>query len=149
MSLDIPIIDFNDIVNLLIDERMKKEEENPNEKAKEDYEKLKDLIDKEKNTNNQISINQQLKEVDDKIEERKKNSKNKKSKETKTNESSNSKLKTWSSLNKESKEKIIDEYIKENKLTDETLKLKIMNGTISSRNIKYDKVNQKIISIKL
>lgn len=139
MSLINQSIDLNDIITSLINERMKKEEENPNEKAINDYNKLKELLDKEKITNEeQITHEQKLKEIQDKIEEKSKK-KNKTTKEVK---------KTWSKLSSTVKSRLIDEYFKKNNIKDKILKEQLLNKTINPRKIVYDKENEIIISIK-
>ena len=87
-------INFNQIINSLIDERMEKEKE---------FEK-------------------KLKELE---------------------------KKTWSKLTKEEKERILDNYIKEHNITNgDELKTKINKRKIRVKDIEYDRVNEKIISIK-
>lgn len=137
-------IDLNDIISSLIDERLNKSKDSLIEEEKEYYEKLNEIILNEKSNDNQLNHEQKLKEVQEKIENKKRKPKLSKlsSSEEKTVK------KTWSKLSDKNKELIIDEYIKENKITDKTLKHRILNKEINARNIIYDKENEKIIKIK-
>ena len=116
-------INFNQIVNSLIDERMEKEKDNI--KDSEYYEKLKNVIEDEKKAlvdNKQNEFEKKLKELE---------------------------KKTWSKLTKEEKERILDNYIKEHNITNgDELKTKINKRKIRVKDIEYDRVNEKIISIK-
>ena len=116
-------INFNQIVNSLIDERMEKEKDNIQDP--EYYEKLKNVIEDEKKAlvdNKQNEFEKKLKELE---------------------------KKTWSKLTKEEKERILDNYIKEHNITNgDELKAKINKRKIRVKDIEYDRVNEKIISIK-
>ncbi len=116
-------INFNQIVNSLIDERMEKEKDNIQDS--EYYEKLKNVIEDEKKAlvdNKQNEFEKKLKELE---------------------------KKTWSKLTKEEKERILDNYIKEHNITNgDELKAKISKRKIRVKDIEYDRVNEKIISIK-
>ena len=116
-------INFNQIINSLIDERMEKEKDNIQDP--EYYEKLKNVIEDEKKTlidNKQNEFEKKLKELE---------------------------KKTWSKLTKEEKERILDNYIKEHNITNgDELKTKINKRKIRVKDIEYDRVNEKIISIK-
>ncbi len=116
-------INFNQIVNSLIDERMEKEKDNIQDP--EYYEKLKNVIEDEKKAlidNKQNEFEKKLKELE---------------------------KKTWSKLTKEEKERILDNYIKEHNITNgDELKAKISKRKIRVKDIEYDRVNEKIISIK-
>ena len=116
-------INFNQIVNSLIDERMEKEKDNIQDS--EYYEKLKNVIEDEKKAlvdNKQNEFEKKLKELE---------------------------KKTWSKLSKEEKERILDNYIKEHNITNgDELKTKINKRKIRVKDIEYDRVNEKIISIK-
>lgn len=116
-------INFNQIVNSLIDERMEKEKDNIQDS--EYYEKLKNVIEDEKKAlvdNKQNEFEKKLKELE---------------------------KKTWSKLTKEEKERILDNYIKEHNITNgDQLKAKINKRKIRVKDIEYDRVNEKIISIK-
>ena len=116
-------INFNQIVNSLIDERMEKEKDNIQDS--EYYEKLKNVIEDEKKAlvdNKQNEFEKKLKELE---------------------------KKTWSKLTKEEKERILDNYIKEHNITNgDELKAKINKRKIRVKDIEYDRVNEKIISIK-
>lgn len=116
-------INFNQIVNSLIDERMEKEKDNIQDS--EYYEKLKNVIEDEKKAlidNKQNEFEKKLKELE---------------------------KKTWSKLTKEEKERILDNYIKEHNITNgDELKTKINKRKIRVKDIEYDRVNEKIISIK-
>ena len=116
-------INFNQIVNSLIDERMEKEKDNIQDP--EYYEKLKNVIEDEKKAlvdNKQNEFEKKLKELE---------------------------KKTWSKLTKEEKERILDNYIKEHNITNgDELKTKINKRKIRVKDIEYDRVNEKIISIK-
>ena len=116
-------INFNQIVNSLIDERMEKEKDNIQDP--EYYEKLKNVIEDEKKAlvdNKQNEFEKKLKELE---------------------------KKTWSKLTKEEKERILDNYIKEHNITNgDELKKKINKRKIRVKDIEYDRVNEKIISIK-
>lgn len=116
-------INFNQIINSLIDERMEKEKDNIQDS--EYYEKLKNVIEDEKKAlvdNKQNEFEKKLKELE---------------------------KKTWSKLTKEEKERILDNYIKEHNITNgDELKMKINKRKIRVKDIEYDRVNEKIISIK-
>ena len=116
-------INFNQIINSLIDERMEKEKDNIQDS--EYYEKLKNVIEDEKKAlvdNKQNEFEKKLKELE---------------------------KKTWSKLSKEEKERILDNYIKEHNITNgDELKTKINKRKIRVKDIEYDRVNEKIISIK-
>lgn len=116
-------INFNQIINSLIDERMEKEKDNVQDS--EYYEKLKNVIEDEKKAlvdNKQNEFEKKLKELE---------------------------KKTWSKLTKEEKERILDNYIKEHNITNgDELKTKINKRKIRVKDIEYDRVNEKIISIK-
>ena len=116
-------INFNQIINSLIDERMEKEKDNIQDS--EYYEKLKNVIEDEKKAlvdNKQNEFEKKLKELE---------------------------KKTWSKLTKEEKERILDNYIKEHNITNgDELKTKISKRKIRVKDIEYDRVNEKIISIK-
>ena len=116
-------INFNQIINSLIDERMEKEKDNIQDS--EYYEKLKNVIEDEKKAlidNKQNEFEKKLKELE---------------------------KKTWSKLTKEEKERILDNYIKEHNITNgDELKTKINKRKIRVKDIEYDRVNEKIISIK-
>ena len=116
-------INFNQIINYLIDERMEKEKDNIQDS--EYYEKLKNVIEDEKKAlvdNKQNEFEKKLKELE---------------------------KKTWSKLTKEEKERILDNYIKEHNITNgDELKAKISKRKIRVKDIEYDRVNEKIISIK-
>ena len=116
-------INFNQIVNSLIDERMEKEKDNIQDS--EYYEKLKNVIEDEKKAlvdNKQNEFEKKLKELE---------------------------KKTWSKLSKEEKERILDNYIKEHNITNgDELKTKINKRKIRVKDIEYDRVNERIISIK-
>ena len=116
-------INFNQIINSLIDERMEKEKDNIQDP--EYYEKLKNVIEDEKKTlvdNKQNEFEKKLKELE---------------------------KKTWSKLTKEEKERILDNYIKEHNITNgDELKTKINKRKIRVKDIEYDRVNERIISIK-
>lgn len=116
-------INFNQIVNSLIDERMEKEKDNIQDP--EYYEKLKNVIEDEKKAlvdNKQNEFEKKLKELE---------------------------KKTWSKLTKEEKERILDNYIKEHNITNgDELKTKINKRKIRVKDIEYDRVNERIISIK-
>lgn len=116
-------INFNQIVNSLIDERMEKEKDNIQDP--EYYEKLKNVIEDEKKAlidNKQNEFEKKLKELE---------------------------KKTWSKLTKEEKERILDNYIKEHNITNgDELKAKISKRKIRVKDIEYDRVNERIISIK-
>ena len=116
-------INFNQIVNSLIDERMEKEKDNIQDS--EYYEKLKNVIEDEKKAlvdNKQNEFEKKLKELE---------------------------KKTWSKLTKEEKERILNNYIKEHNITNgDDLKMKINKRKIRVKDIEYDRVNEKIISIK-
>ena len=115
-------INFNQIINSLIDERMEKEKDNIQDP--EYYEKLKNVIEDEKKAlvdNKQNEFEKKLKELE---------------------------KKTWSKLTKEEKERILDNYIKEHNITNgDELKTKINKRKIRVKDIEYDRVNEKIISI--
>ena len=115
-------INFNQIINSLIDERMEKEKDNIQDS--EYYEKLKNVIEDEKKAlvdNKQNEFEKKLKELE---------------------------KKTWSKLTKEEKERILDNYIKEHNITNgDELKTKINKRKIRVKDIEYDRVNEKIISI--
>ena len=116
-------INFNQIINSLIDERMEKEKDNIQDS--EYYEKLKNVIEDEKKA----------------LVDNKKNEFEKKLKELEK--------KTWSKLTKEEKERILDNYIKEHNITNgDELKTKINKRKIRVKDIEYDRVNERIISIK-
>lgn len=116
-------INFNQIVNSLIDERMEKEKDNIQDP--EYYEKLKNVIEDEK----KASIDNKQNEFEKKLKELEK--------------------KTWSKLTKEEKERILDNYIKEHNITNgDELKMKINKRKIRVKDIEYDRVNERIISIK-
>lgn len=116
-------INFNQIVNSLIDERMEKEKDNIQDP--EYYEKLKNVIEDEK----KASIDNKQNEFEKKLKELEK--------------------KTWSKLTKEEKERILDNYIKEHNITNgDDLKMKINKRKIRVKDIEYDRVNERIISIK-
>lgn len=116
-------INFNQIINSLIDERMEKEKDNIQDS--EYYEKLKNVIEDEK----KASIDNKQNEFEKKLKELEK--------------------KTWSKLTKEEKERILDNYIKEHNITNgDELKMKINKRKIRVKDIEYDRVNEKIISIK-
>lgn len=143
MSLINSTIDLNNIISSLIDERMEKERENPNEKAKEDYNKLNEILENEKLIDNeQITHEQKLKEIQNKIEEKSK-------RKNKTLSPTSPTKKTWSKLNDKIKEKLINEYMKEKNIKDKTFKDKVLNKSFNSRKIKYDKKNEKIININI
>lgn len=110
-------MDFNTIVNNLIEERISKEQENTRDEAVEDLNKL-------------LSLNT----VEEPVEEPKVIEKPVK--------------KTWSKLTKSEKEQIVDEYTKD-LLNGAEIKEKILNKTITARNIKFDPIKQKIISVKI
>lgn len=116
-------INFNQIINSLIDERMEKEKDNIQDP--EYYEKLKNVIEDEKKAlidNKQNEFEKKLKELE---------------------------KKTWSKLTKEEKERILDNYIKEHNITNgDELKTKINKRKIRVKDIEYDRVNERIISIK-
>ena len=116
-------INFNQIINSLIDERMEKEKDNIQDL--EYYEKLKNVIEDEKKAlvdNKQNEFEKKLKELE---------------------------KKTWSKLTKEEKERILDNYIKEHNITNgDELKTKINKRKIRVKDIEYDRVNERIISIK-
>lgn len=116
-------INFNQIINSLIDERMEKEKDNIQDP--EYYEKLKNVIEDEKKAlidNKQNEFEKKLKELE---------------------------KKTWSKLTKEEKERILDNYIKEHNITNgDELKMKINKRKIRVKDIEYDRVNERIISIK-
>ena len=116
-------INFNQIINFLIDERMEKEKDNIQDP--EYYEKLKNVIEDEKKAlvdNKQNEFEKKLKELE---------------------------KKTWSKLTKEEKERILDNYIKEHNITNgDELKAKISKRKIRVKDIEYDRVNERIISIK-
>lgn len=116
-------ISFNQIINSLIDERMIKEQDNIQDL--EYYDKLKNVIEDEKKAlvdNKQNEFEKKLKELE---------------------------KKTWSKLTKEEKERILDNYIKEHNITNgDELKTKINKRKIRVKDIEYDRVNEKIISIK-
>lgn len=116
-------INFNQIINSLIDERIEKEKDNIQDS--EYYEKLKNVIEDEKKAlvdNKQNEFEKKLKELE---------------------------KKTWSKLTKEEKERILDNYIKEHNITNgDELKTKINKRKIRVKDIEYDRVNEKIISIK-
>lgn len=116
-------INFNQIINSLIDERMEKEKDNIQDS--EYYEKLKNVIEDEKKAlvdNKQNEFEKKLKELE---------------------------KKTWSKLTKEEKERILDNYIKEHNITNgDELKMKINKRKIRVKDIEYDRVNERIISIK-
>ena len=116
-------INFNQIINSLIDERMEKEKDNIQDS--EYYEKLKNVIEDEKKAlvdNKQNEFEKKLKELE---------------------------KKTWSKLTKEEKERILDNYIKEHNITNgDELKMKINKRKIRVKDIEYDRINEKIISIK-
>ena len=116
-------INFNQIVNSLIDERMEKEKDNIQDS--EYYEKLKNVIEDEKKAlvdNKQNEFEKKLKELE---------------------------KKTWSKLTKEEKERILDNYIKEHNITNgDESKTKINKRKIRVKDIEYDRVNERIISIK-
>lgn len=116
-------ISFNQIINSLIDERMIKEQDNIQDQ--EYYDKLKNVIEDEKKAlvdNKQNEFEKKLKELE---------------------------KKTWSKLTKEEKERILDNYIKEHNITNgDELKTKINKRKIRVKDIEYDRVNEKIISIK-
>lgn len=116
-------INFNQIINSLIDERMIKEQDNIQDQ--EYYDKLKNVIEDEKKAlvdNKQNEFEKKLKELE---------------------------KKTWSKLTKEEKERILDNYIKEHNITNgDELKTKINKRKIRVKDIEYDRVNEKIISIK-
>ena len=116
-------INFNQIINSLIDERMEKEKDNIQDS--EYYEKLKNVIEDEKKAlvdNKQNEFEKKLKELE---------------------------KKTWSKLTKEEKERILDNYIKEHNITNgDELKTKINKRKIRVKDIEYDRVNETIISIK-
>ena len=116
-------INFNQIINSLIDERMEKEKDNIQDS--EYYEKLKNVIEDEKKAlvdNKQNEFEKKLKELE---------------------------KKTWSKLTKEEKERILDNYIKEHNITNgDELKTKINKRKIRVKDIEYDRVIEKIISIK-
>ena len=116
-------ISFNQIINSLIDERMIKEQDNIQDQ--EYYDKLKEVIEDEKKAlvdNKQNEFEKKLKELE---------------------------KKTWSKLTKEEKERILDNYIKEHNITNgDELKAKINKRKIRVKDIEYDRVNEKIISIK-
>lgn len=115
-------ISFNQIINSLIDERMIKEQDNIQDQ--EYYDKLKNVIEDEKKAlvdNKQNEFEKKLKELE---------------------------KKTWSKLTKEEKERILDNYIKEHNITNgDELKTKINKRKIRVKDIEYDRVNEKIISI--
>lgn len=116
-------INFNQIINSLIDQRMEKEKDNIQDL--EYYDKLKNVIEDEKKAlvdNKQNEFEKRLKELE---------------------------KKTWSKLTKEEKERILDNYIKEHNITNgDELKTKINKRKIRVKDIEYDRVNEKIISIK-
>ena len=116
-------INFNQIINSLIDERIEKEKDNIQDS--EYYEKLKNVIEDEKKAlvdNKQNEFEKKLKELE---------------------------KKTWSKLTKEEKERILDNYIKEHNITNgDELKTKINKRKIRVKDIEYDRVNERIISIK-
>ena len=116
-------INFNQIINSLIDERMEKEKDNIQDP--EYYEKLKNVIEDEKKAlvdNKQNEFEKKLKELE---------------------------KKTWSKLTKEEKERILDNYIKEHNITNgDELKTTINKRKIRVKDIEYDRVNERIISIK-
>ena len=116
-------INFNQIINSLIDERMEKEKDNIQDP--EYYEKLKNVIEDEKKAlvdNKQNEFEKKLKELE---------------------------KKTWSKLTKEEKERILNNYIKEHNITNgDELKTKINKRKIRVKDIEYDRVNERIISIK-
>ena len=116
-------INFNQIINSLIDERMEKEKDNIQDS--EYYEKLKNVIEDEKKAlvdNKQNEFEKKLKELE---------------------------KKTWSKVTKEEKERILDNYIKEHNITNgDELKTKINKRKIRVKDIEYDRVNERIISIK-
>ena len=116
-------INFNQIINSLIDERMEKEKDNIQDP--EYYEKLKNVIEDEK----KALVDNKQNEFEKKLKEREK--------------------KTWSKLTKEEKERILDNYIKEHNITNgDELKTKINKRKIRVKDIEYDRVNERIISIK-
>lgn len=116
-------INFNQIINSLIDERMEKEKDNIQDP--EYYEKLKNVIEDEK----KVLIDNKQNEFEKKLKELEK--------------------KTWSKLTKEEKERILDNYIKEHNITNgDELKTKINKRKIRVKDIEYDRVNERIISIK-
>lgn len=116
-------ISFNQIINSLVDQRIIKEQENIQDQ--EYYDKLREVIENEKKAlidNKQNEFEKKLKELE---------------------------KKTWSKLTKEEKERILDNYIKEHNITNgEELKAKINKRKIRVKDIEYDRVNEKIISIK-
>lgn len=116
-------ISFNQIINSLVDQRIIKEQENIQDQ--EYYDKLKEVIENEK----KASVDNKQNEFEKKLKELEK--------------------KTWSKLTKEEKERILDNYIKEHNITNgEELKAKINKRKIRVKDIEYDRVNEKIISIK-
>ena len=116
-------ISFNQIINSLVDQRIIKEQENIQDQ--EYYDKLKEVIENEK----KASVDNKQNEFEKKLKELEK--------------------KTWSKLTKEEKERILDNYIKEHNITNGAeLKAKINKRKIRVKDIEYDRVNEKIISIK-
>lgn len=116
-------ISFNQIINSLVDQRIIKEQENIQDQ--EYYDKLREVIENEK----KASVDNKQNEFEKKLKELEK--------------------KTWSKLTKEEKERILDNYIKEHNITNgDELKAKINKRKIRVKDIEYDRVNEKIISIK-
>lgn len=116
-------ISFNQIINSLVDQRIIKEQENIQDQ--EYYDKLKEVIENEK----KASVDNKQNEFEKKLKELEK--------------------KTWSKLTKEEKERILDNYIREHNITNgDQLKAKINKRKIRVKDIEYDRVNEKIISIK-
>lgn len=116
-------ISFNQIINSIVDQRIIKEQENIQDQ--EYYDKLKEVIENEK----KASVDNKQNEFEKKLKELEK--------------------KTWSKLTKEEKERILDNYIKEHNITNGAeLKTKINKRKIRVKDIEYDRVNEKIISIK-
>ena len=116
-------ISFNQIINSLVDQRIIKEQENIQDQ--EYYDKLREVIENEK----KASVDNKQNEFEKKLKELEK--------------------KTWSKLTKEEKERILDNYIKEHNITNGAeLKTKINKRKIRVKDIEYDRVNEKIISIR-
>lgn len=118
-------ITFNNIISSLIDERLERESRNIRDDAKDDYEKLKEIIDKEKIP----IVDTKQEEFEKKIREEEK--------------------KPWSKLTKEIKNKLIEEYAKEKDIDCEELKMKINKRKIKAKDIEYDRVNEKIINVNI
>lgn len=114
---------FNDTISSLIDERLEKEKNNIQDQ--EYYDKLKQIVEDEKKPSidtKQLEFEQKLKEVE---------------------------KKPWSKLTKEQKDIIIDNYIKEHNIVNgNELRMKISKRKIKVKDIEYDRVNEKIISIR-